>query len=311
MDIRKPINLCRSLCRSLCRIAHFSTKLATKVATKVATKAAAKVRNRRFWNRLCDSPTCSQAAKMSHRMNEPRNTRNTRNPEPGRFSFRVFRVFRGYHFGCGFAHTRRAKMKPPRSNPNGVVQQSPGLARRQPWVTAQRCPSTPTGLRPGGRKTARLRPLAAATPLGLMAPLSPLPRVVPSVQPWALLHNRVAVETPRHLCSRRFSLARVPERTADMMRPFSRPFGTYSSRRPNPTLSRWAILKRPFGTGLTTLAAAPSGFGFRISFGFRPSDFEFPAFLRDGTHHTGCGPFGFRPSDFGFQVTGSAGLTHA
>jgi hypothetical protein len=30
-------------------------------------------------------------------------SRNTRNPELGRFSFRVFRVFRGYHFGCGFA----------------------------------------------------------------------------------------------------------------------------------------------------------------------------------------------------------------
>jgi len=85
-------------------------------------------------------------------------------------------------------------MKPPRSNPNGVVQESPGLARRQPWVIARRCPSTPTGLRPAGRKTGRLRSPPATTPLGLGAPPSPLPRVVPSVQPWALLHNRVAVE---------------------------------------------------------------------------------------------------------------------
>ena len=60
-------------------------------------------------------------------------------------------------------------MKPPRSNPNGVVQQSPGLARRQPWVIARQCPSTPTGLRPGGRKTSRLRSLLATTPLGLIA----------------------------------------------------------------------------------------------------------------------------------------------
>ncbi len=43
---------------------------------------------------------------MSHRKNEPRNTRNTRNPEAGRFSFRVFRVLRGSCFGCGFAAPR-------------------------------------------------------------------------------------------------------------------------------------------------------------------------------------------------------------
>jgi hypothetical protein len=97
---------------------------------------------------------------------------------------------------------RQTKMKPSDSNPNGVVRQSPGLARRQPWVTARQCPSTPTGLRPGGRKTGRLRPLAATTTLGLVASPSPLPRVVPSVQPWALLHNRVAVEAAHHLCSR-------------------------------------------------------------------------------------------------------------
>jgi hypothetical protein len=93
----------------------------------------------------------------------------------------------------GGARTRQAGMKPPRSNPEGVAQQSPGLARRQPWVIARQCPSTPTGLRPGGRKTGRLRCPPATTPLGLTAPPSPLPRVVPSVQPWALLHNRVAV----------------------------------------------------------------------------------------------------------------------
>jgi len=51
----------------------------------------------------CDNPICSQAAKMSHRRNEPQHTRNTRNLEPGRFSLRVFCVFCGYHFGCGFA----------------------------------------------------------------------------------------------------------------------------------------------------------------------------------------------------------------
>ena len=38
---------------------------------------------------------------------------------------------------------------------------------------------------------------AATTPLGLAAP-SPLPRVVPAVQPWAMFHNRVAVELDVH-----------------------------------------------------------------------------------------------------------------
>jgi len=97
----------------------------------------------------------------------------------------------------GGAHTRQAKMKPLRSNPKGVVEQSPGLARHQPWVIARPFPSTPTGLRPSGRKTSRLRSLPATTPLGLIATPSPLPRVVPSVQPWALLHNRVAVKQGR------------------------------------------------------------------------------------------------------------------
>jgi hypothetical protein len=48
----------------------------------------------------CNNAICSQAAKISHRRNEPRNTRNTRNPEPSHFSFRVVR---GCHFGGGFA----------------------------------------------------------------------------------------------------------------------------------------------------------------------------------------------------------------
>ena len=61
----------------------------------------------------------------------------------------------------------------------------------------RRCPSTPTGLRPGGQKASRLPFPPATTPLGLMAPASPGPRVVPSVQPWALLHNRFAVEAAR------------------------------------------------------------------------------------------------------------------
>ena len=106
------------------------------------------------------------------------------------------------------AQSRQAKTKPLRSNPNGVAPQSPGLARRQPWVIARRCSSTPTGLRPGGRKTSRLRCLPATTPLGLRAPPSPLPRVVPSVQPWALFHNRVAVEGAQQLSSRPLSLTR-------------------------------------------------------------------------------------------------------
>ena len=106
-------------------------------------------------------------------------------------------------------------MKPPRSNPNGVVQQSPGLARGQPWVIVRRCPSTPTGLRRGGRKTSRLRSPPATTPLGLMAPPSPLPRVVPSVQPWAWLHNRVAVEATYYLSSRPLSLTRMSEATTE------------------------------------------------------------------------------------------------
>ena len=96
---------------------------------------------------------------------------------------------------CGSAHSRQAKMQLP--NPNGVVEQSPGVARRQPWVIARQCPTTPTGLWPDGRKTARLRPTPYTTPLGLGAAPSPPPRVVPSVQPWALLHNRVAVEAAR------------------------------------------------------------------------------------------------------------------
>jgi len=140
------------------------------------------------------------------------------------------------------AHTRPARMTPARSNPNGVVQQSPGLARRQPWVIARQSPSTPTGLRPGGRKTSSLRSPPAATPLGLRAPPSPLPRVVPAVQPWASLHNRVAVEAAHHLCSQPLSVTQMHS-----------------------------------GTALTTPAAAPSDFGLRISFGFRPSDFGFPA----------------------------------
>jgi hypothetical protein len=114
--------------------------------------------------------------------------RPQRNPVPkGRLKTRN-------HPGRPFGHTRQATMRSARSNPNGVVKQSPGLALRQPWVIAWQCPTTPTGLRPGDRKTSRLRSPPATTPLGLMAPLSPVPRVVPSVQPWALLHNRVAVE---------------------------------------------------------------------------------------------------------------------
>jgi hypothetical protein len=115
-----------------------------------------------------------------------------------------------YDGACPKEHTRQTAMKPSRSNPNGVVQQSPGLARRQPWVIARQCPSTPTGLRPGGRKTSRLRSPPATTPLGLRAPPSPLPRVVPSVQPWAWLRNRVAVEASHCLCSRPL---RRPNRT--------------------------------------------------------------------------------------------------
>ena len=111
--------------------------------------------------------------------------------------------------GHGDAHSRKAKKQPSRSNPNGVVQQSPGLARRQPWVIARQRPSTPTGLWPRGGKTSRLRSLPAKTPLGLMAPSSPLPRVVPAVQPWAVLRNRVPVGAAHHLCSPPLSLTRM------------------------------------------------------------------------------------------------------
>ena len=38
-------------------------------------------------------------------------------------------------------------------------------------------------------------------PVGVDGPPSPLPRVVPLVQPWALLHNRVAVEAAHYSCS--------------------------------------------------------------------------------------------------------------
>ena len=43
---------------------------------------------------------------------------------------------------------------------------------------------------------------AATTPLGLRTPTPPIPRVVPAVQPWALLHNRVAVEAVRCIQAR-------------------------------------------------------------------------------------------------------------
>ena len=89
---------------------------------------------------------------------------------------------------------RPASANSRRSNPNGVVPQSPGLARRQPWVIAPQVPSTPTGLRPGSRKASGLRSPPATTPLGLRALPSPLPRVVPSVQPWALFRDRFAVD---------------------------------------------------------------------------------------------------------------------
>ena len=107
------------------------------------------------------------------------------------------------------AQARRIKVKPPRSNPKGVVEQSPGLAPRQVWVVAHQCPSTATGLWPGGRKTNRQASPAAATPMGLRAPPPPLPRVVPSVQPWAWLHNRVAVEAKHYVCSWPLSLTRM------------------------------------------------------------------------------------------------------
>ncbi len=66
------------------------------------------------------------------------------------------------------------------------------------------------GLRPGGRKTRPLRYPQAPTPLGLKASPSPLPKVVPSVQPWALLHNRVAVEGARCFLSAFLLLLALP-----------------------------------------------------------------------------------------------------
>ena len=104
---------------------------------------------------------------------------------------------------------RNGQVMPPCSNPKGVVQQSPGLAPRQPWVIGPQCRSTPTGLRPGCRKTTRPRWVQATTPLGLTGPPARLPRVVPPVQPWALFHNRVAAGAAHYLCSRSFSLTRM------------------------------------------------------------------------------------------------------
>jgi hypothetical protein len=63
----------------------------------------------------CNRPIRSQAAKKSHRKKEPRNTRN---PEPGRFSFRVFRVFRGYHSGWAFAALRSSRLCVVIASPN-------------------------------------------------------------------------------------------------------------------------------------------------------------------------------------------------
>ena len=48
----------------------------------------------------------------------------------------------------------------------------------------------------------------------------------------------------------RTALGFSPEGTAEIAGPFSRPFGTYSSGRPNPTLKRWAIVRCPSGTGI-------------------------------------------------------------
>ncbi len=191
-------------------------------------------------------------------------------------------------------HTRQAKMKPARSNPNGVVQRSPGLASRQPWVTAQQRPSTPTGLRLGGRKTSRLGPLAATPPWGLMAPLSPLPRVVPSVQPRALLHNRVAVEAAHHLCSPEAAPgpASVPEHNESR---FQRSEGSLADK---PRALPWAGMNDAVGVS----NRPASHFGLRTSLGLRAP----PALSEFRQHRPGCGLLGFRISDF-LRISGSAG----
>ena len=86
-------------------------------------------------------------------------------------------------------------------------------------------PINPNGVAAGWPKTSGLRSPPATTPLGLMAPPSPLPRVVPSVQPWALLHNRVAVEAAHYFDYVRFSRDGAREREAFGVRELAPAFG--------------------------------------------------------------------------------------
>jgi hypothetical protein len=96
---------------------------------------------------------------------------------------------------------RQATMKPARSNRNGVAAGGErrrlvfGPPGRNPVGVEGHCRAMTQGWR-------RANPgLCCATPLGLKAPPSPLSRVVPAGQPWAWLHNRVAVEAAHYLCS--------------------------------------------------------------------------------------------------------------
>jgi len=55
-------------------------------------------------------PPAKAPERLLIRFPQPPPLHITRNPEPGRFSFRVFRIFRGYHSGCGFAALRSSRL---------------------------------------------------------------------------------------------------------------------------------------------------------------------------------------------------------
>jgi len=135
------------------------------------------------------------------------------------------------------------------------------------------------------------------------------PRVVPAVQPLALLHNRVAVEAAHYSCSRPTSLARMGFAALS------------SSRRPNPTVSVLRSDESRFQRSEGSLADKPralpwagmndavgvsngpaSHFGLRTSLGLRAP----PALSEFRRHRPGCGLLGFRISDF-LRISGSAG----
>jgi hypothetical protein len=87
----------------------------------------------------------------------------------------------------------------------------------------------------------------------------------PRALPWAGMKDAVGV-TSRPVARSRCcpSGSSPPRPEGQLIRPLKR-----CGRRQ--VLKRWSILKPPSGTKLTTLAAAPSDFGFPLAFGFRIS----------------------------------------